>query len=48
MLRCAVEWKWLDLLPAKMRQRPESRGRIVALTDDECDRLMAAAIKPAA
>jgi integrase len=44
LLNRAVEWKWLDRLPARPKKFAESAGRIVALTDDECDRLMTAAI----
>jgi integrase len=44
LLHRAVEWKWLDRLPIHPKKLAESAGRIIALTDDECDRLMAAAI----
>jgi integrase len=47
LLNRAVEWKWLDRLPARPKKLAESAGRIIALTDDECDRLMAAAIADA-
>jgi integrase len=40
----AVEWKWLDRLPARPKKLDEPKGRIIALTSDECDALMAAAI----
>jgi integrase len=40
----AVEWKWLDRLPARPAKFTESAGRIIALTDQECDALMTAAI----
>jgi integrase len=44
LLNRAVEWKWLDRLPARPKKFAEGVGRIIALTDDECDRLMTAAI----
>ena len=40
----AVEWKWIDRVPTKPKLFTESAGRIIALTDDECDALMAAAV----
>jgi integrase len=40
----AVEWKWLDRLPAKPAKFAESAGRIIALDDQQCDALMSAAI----
>jgi integrase len=40
----AVEWKWLDQIPARPKKLTESAGRIIALTDSECDFLMTAAI----
>ena len=40
----AVEWRWLDRLPARPKKLKESAGRIIALTDEECDRLLTAAI----
>ena len=43
----AVEWKWLDRLPAKPAKFAEPAGRIIALTDQECDRLMTAAVASA-
>lgn len=43
----AVEWRWLDRLPAKARKLPESAGRIIALDDAQCDALMTAAIASA-
>jgi integrase len=43
----AVEWKWLDRLPAKPAKFAETAGRIIALTDQECDRLMTAAVASA-
>jgi integrase len=43
----AVEWKWLDRVPARPKKLAESPGRIVALSDEECDALMQAAIADA-
>jgi integrase len=43
----AVEWRWLDHVPAKAKKLAESAGRIIALSDDECDALMAAAVASA-
>jgi integrase len=40
----AVEWRWLDHVPARPKKLAESTGRIIALTDDECDALMTAAV----
>jgi integrase len=42
----AVEWRWLDRVPVRLGKRKlaESPGRIIALTDAECDALMRAAI----
>jgi integrase len=47
LLNRAVEWRWLDRLPVRPKKLAESIGRIIALTDDECDRLMAAAVTDA-
>ena len=44
LLMKAVEWKWLDRLPSRPRKLAESAGRIIALDDDQCDALLAAAI----
>ncbi len=30
----AVEWRWLDRVPARPRSSPKAPGRIIALTDD--------------
>jgi integrase len=43
----AVEWRWLDHVPARPKKLAESAGRIIALTDDECDALMTAAVASA-
>jgi len=47
LFNSSVEWKWLDRVPARPRKFAESAGRIIALTDEECDRLMTAAIASA-
>ena len=47
LFNSSVEWKWLDRVPARPRKFAESAGRIIALTDDESDRLMTAAIASA-
>jgi len=47
VFHCAVEWRWIDRVPLRIGQRlllPENEGRIIALSDKECDRLMAAAL----
>lgn len=43
----AVEWKWIDRPPCRPKLLEESAGRIIALTDEQCDALMRAAIKSA-
>jgi integrase len=43
LLHRAVEWKWLDSVPARPKKLEEPKGRIVALSADECEALMAAA-----
>jgi integrase len=43
LLNRAVEWKWLDRLPARPKKFNEDQGRIVALDDDQCERLISAA-----
>ena len=40
----AVEWQWLDHKPARPVKLTESGGRIIALTDERCNSLMAAAV----
>ena len=40
----AVEWRWLDRIPARPKKLAESAGRIIALTDEECDMLTQAAV----
>ena len=43
----AMDWKWLDRMPCRLKMLKESPGRIIALTDDQCDALMRAAITSA-
>jgi integrase len=43
LLNRAIEWKWLDRLPARPKKFNEDQGRIVALDDDQCERLISAA-----
>jgi integrase len=43
----AVDWKWLDRLPARPRKFAETGGRIIALDDEQCSGLMRAAIASA-
>jgi integrase len=43
----AVEWKWIDRVPSRPKKLAESAGRIIALTDEQCDALMAAAVASA-
>lgn len=40
----ALEWKWLDRKPFKVGKEHEAQGRVIALTDEQCDVLMQAAI----
>jgi len=40
----AIEWKWIERVSATPTKFAESAGRIIALTDEQCDRLMRAAI----
>ena len=40
----AIEWKWIERVSAKPTKFAESGGRIIALTDEQCDRLMRAAV----
>jgi integrase len=43
----AVEWKWIDRLPGRPKKLEEGEGRIIALTDAQCDALLQAAIRSA-
>lgn len=47
LLNRAVEWRWLDRLPTRPAKFKETGARIIALTDDECDALMTAAVASA-
>jgi integrase len=40
----AEEWRWLHRAPPRPKKLRESAGRIIALTDEQCDALMRAAI----
>jgi integrase len=42
----AQEWRWLDRVPVRLGKHklPEGDGRIIALTDEECDALLKSAI----
>ena len=40
----AVDWNWIEARPCKIEKLAESQGRILALTDVDCDALMKAAI----
>lgn len=40
----AVEWRWIDRLPARPKKLVESSGRIIALTDEQCDALMTTSV----
>ena len=44
MINAAIEWKWLKAFPCKIKLFPESRGRIIALDDEQADALLKAAI----
>jgi integrase len=44
LLNRALEWKWLDHIPARPRKFAESAGRIIALEDAQCEALVKAAI----
>jgi integrase len=43
----AVEWKWLERVPTRPKKLDEPAGRIIALSADECEALMTAAIASA-
>jgi integrase len=43
----AVEWKWLDRRPCRLKMLGESPGRIIALSDEQCAALMRASIESA-
>ncbi len=44
LLNKAVEWNWLQSKPCKVSKLQESEGRIIALTDDQVEALIAAAV----
>jgi integrase len=44
LLGKAIAWKWIDRVPCRPRKEREGQGRIVALTDEQCEALMKAAI----
>jgi integrase len=44
LLGKAVEWKWLKARPCKIVKAPEVSGRIIALTDEQSDALVRAAL----
>jgi integrase len=41
----AVEWKWLDRRPCRLKMLEENPGRIIALSEDQCAALMRAAVE---
>ena len=43
---CAVEWRWIDRVPVRIGKRllAEGEGRIIALSEQQCEALMAAAL----
>lgn len=47
LFRTAVHEKWIDSVPAKATKLDEGDGRIIALSDEECDALVQAAIADA-
>ena len=47
LFHSAIEWRWIDRLPVRPKMLSENTGRIVALTDEECDGLITAAVASA-
>ena len=45
LLNKALEWKWIRARPCKVTLLKERAGRIIVLTDEQCDQLMAAALE---
>ncbi|MFP6732602.1 MAG: tyrosine-type recombinase/integrase [Rhodospirillales bacterium] len=45
LLNMAAEWKWIKAVPCKIKLDPESRGRIIALTEEQENALFKAALK---
>lgn len=43
----ALEWKWIDRRPCRAPKLRESGGRVIALTDAQCEALMRAAVASA-
>jgi integrase len=43
---CAVEWRWIDRVPVRIGKRllAEGEGRIIALSEQQCETLMTAAL----
>src|SRR5271156_2529414 len=41
----AIEWKWLDRHPCRLKMLKENPGRIIALSDDQCALLMRAGVE---
>ena len=44
LLRNAVEWKWIEIQPCKVTKLKENEGRMVVLSDAECNALLRAAV----
>src|ERR1700730_13893377 len=44
LFNSAIEWGWLKSRPCKIRLLAKAQGRIVALTDDQADTLLEAAV----
>ena len=47
LMNKAVEWKWLQSKPCKVSKLEESEGRIIALTDNQVEALINAALADA-
>jgi len=47
LLSKAVEWGWIDRAAARPEKLTENPGRIIALSDEQCDALMTAAVAAA-
>jgi integrase len=47
LLSKAVEWGWIDRAAARPEKLTENPGRIIALSDEQCDALMTAAVASA-
>jgi integrase len=44
LFNCAIEWKWLKSRPCKISLLAKAEGRIVALTDEQANALLQAAV----